>query len=72
MMSARGVGRDASMPTDTNVVIVWFEEDPDGSGPLLEQVEDADVVLIGEASHGLRSSADSWKTFKRRCAVRMK
>jgi erythromycin esterase-like protein len=44
------------MASDTNDVIrraaFWFEEDPDGFGPLLEQIGNAEVVLIGEASHG--------------------
>jgi erythromycin esterase-like protein len=46
------------MAADTNDAIkraaFWFEEDPDGFGPLLEQIGDADVVLIGEASHGTK------------------
>ena len=44
------------MATDIDGVLrraaFWFEEDPDGFGPLLEQIGDADLVLIGEASHG--------------------
>jgi erythromycin esterase-like protein len=31
---------------------LWFEEDTDGFGPLLDMIGDADIVLIGEASHG--------------------
>jgi erythromycin esterase-like protein len=30
----------------------WFEAHPDGFGALFEFIEDADVVLIGEATHG--------------------
>jgi erythromycin esterase-like protein len=30
----------------------WFEPDPDGFGPLIEAIGDAQIVLIGEASHG--------------------
>jgi erythromycin esterase-like protein len=30
----------------------WFEPGADGFGPLLEQIGDARLVLIGEASHG--------------------
>jgi erythromycin esterase-like protein len=44
------------MAPDNNEVLrraaFWFEEDPNGFGPLLEQIGDADLVLIGEASHG--------------------
>jgi erythromycin esterase-like protein len=31
---------------------LWFEPAPDGFGALLEQIGDASLVLIGEASHG--------------------
>src|SRR5437016_3648666 len=30
----------------------WFEPSPDGFGRLFEELKDATVVLIGEASHG--------------------
>ena len=43
------------MASDNNVIrraAFWFEEDPDGFGPLLDHIGDADLVLIGEASHG--------------------
>src|SRR5438309_799958 len=30
----------------------WFESDLDGIAPLLNQVGDAELVLVGEASHG--------------------
>jgi erythromycin esterase-like protein len=30
----------------------WFEADSDGFGPLLDRIGDAELVLIGEASHG--------------------
>ncbi len=30
----------------------WFEPSPDGFGPLLDEIGDASLVLIGEASHG--------------------
>jgi erythromycin esterase-like protein len=30
----------------------WFEPDPDGFSPLIEAIGDAQIVLIGEASHG--------------------
>jgi erythromycin esterase-like protein len=30
----------------------WFEPDVDGFGALFDFGEDADVVLIGEATHG--------------------
>ncbi|HJU72969.1 MAG TPA: erythromycin esterase family protein, partial [Gemmatimonadaceae bacterium] len=30
----------------------WFEAEPDGFGPLLEAIADADVILLGEATHG--------------------
>ena len=30
----------------------WFEAAPDGFGPLLDSIDDASLVLIGEASHG--------------------
>lgn len=30
----------------------WFDPAPDGFGPLLEAIDDARLVLIGEASHG--------------------
>ena len=31
---------------------IWFEPVIDGFGPLFEAIADADIVLIGEASHG--------------------
>jgi len=31
---------------------IWFEASQEGFGPLLEQIGDARLVLIGEASHG--------------------
>ena len=31
---------------------LWFEDEPDDFGPLLEHIGDANLVLIGEASHG--------------------
>jgi erythromycin esterase-like protein len=44
------------MASDSSAIVnrsaFWFEEDADGFGPLLEQIGDADLVLIGEASHG--------------------
>src|SRR5437764_1441385 len=33
---------------------IWFEPRPDGFGPLVDQIGDAELVLIGEASHGTR------------------
>jgi erythromycin esterase-like protein len=44
------------MSTETLDVIrrhaTWFEPVIDGFGPLFESIADADIVLIGEASHG--------------------
>src|SRR5437879_13754642 len=32
----------------------WFEPEPDGLGPLLNRIGHAELVLLGEASHGTR------------------
>lgn len=34
----------------------WFEPEPDDLAVVLEQIGDARLVLIGESTHGTRSS----------------
>jgi hypothetical protein len=39
--------------------LFWFEADIDGFGRLVDFIGDADVVLIGEALMGPRSTTES-------------